>query len=191
MILSALSLQGAFLVLLIPFLREHNVTLTDAFGLKHRWVLAVGLGVLVGCIFLPIGWILQGLSAELMSRLHLAPQQQQVVQTLETDHASAARAVFAVISIVLVPPAEESFFRGILYPWIKRAGYPQLALWGTSLAFAATHLNLMSFLPLTLFAVALAVLYEVTGNLLAPVTAHAAFNAANMVKLYVLDRALS
>ncbi len=191
MILSAFSLQGALLALLFPFLRQHRLGWTEAFGLKNRWGLAIGLGVAVGCIFLPVGWLLQGISGELMLRLHLQPEQQQVVQTLKTDHATAARAVFAVISIVLVPPAEESFFRGILYPWIKRTGFQRLALWGTALAFAAIHTNLMSFLPLTLFAVVLALLYESTDNLLAPIAAHAVFNAGNMVRLYLLESALA
>ena len=93
--------------------------------------------------------------------------------------------------MVLVPPAEESFFRGILYPWIKRAGFPRLALWGTALAFAATHSNLMSFIPLAAFALALTLLYERTGNLLAPIAAHAFFNAANMAKLYFLESTLT
>ncbi len=190
MIISALSLQGAILVLLVPFLREHRTSWNEAFGLKHRWPLAVGLGLILGCLFLPVGSLLQTVSAELMLRLHVKPEQQQVVQTLQTDHAVTARAIFAVISIVLVPPAEETFFRGILYPWIKRLGYRRLALWVTSLAFAATHTNLVSFLPLAVFAVVLTLLYEATGNLLAPITAHAAFNAANMTYLYLIERAL-
>ncbi len=187
MIVSALSLQGAILVLLIPFLREHGVTWREAFGFNNRWVVALGLGILVAGIFLPIGWFLQNVSAELMLRLHLKPEQQQVVQTLQTDHAAAARAVFGVITIALVPAAEESFFRGILYPWIKRAGFPRLALWVSSLLFAAVHLNLMSFIPLALFAFALALVYEATNNLLAPITAHALFNAVNF---YFLEHAL-
>ncbi len=191
MIISALSLQGAVLVLLFSFLHQHHSGWNDAFGLKNCWGIALGLGLATGCIFLPVGWLLQGVSAELMLRLHLQPEQQQVVQTLKTDHAAAARAVFAVISVVLVPPAEESFFRGILYPWVKRSGYPRLALWGTALAFAAIHANLMSFLPLTIFAVVLTLLYESTNNLLAPITAHAVFNAGNMVRLYLLENALA
>lgn len=185
MILSALSLQGAVLALMVPFLRQHQVGWAEAFGLKRRWGLAVVLGLLGGCAFVPIGWMLQGVSAELLTRLDMKREYQQVVQTLLNDHESAGRAIFAVISVVLVPPAEESFFRGVLYPWIKRAGYPQLALWGTSLAFAATHTNLMSFIPLTAFALLLTLLYESTGNLLAPIAAHSAFNAANMVRLFL------
>jgi CAAX protease family protein len=191
MIISALSLQGAALVLVTFFVRDHEMKYPEAFGLKENVWRAVLLGVVVACIFVPIGRILQDASAHVMVLFHLKPEQQQVVQTLQTSNASAARAVFGLITVFLVPPAEEVFFRGILYPWIKQAGFPRFALWGTSLVFAGVHSNMMSFVPLTVLALALAVLYERTGNLLAPITAHAAFNAANLVRLYLLERALS
>jgi membrane protease YdiL (CAAX protease family) len=191
MIISALSLQGAVLLLVRPFLREHQTNWSEGFGLKCRWGQAVVLGIAVGCVFLPVGWLLQDASAELMMRLHVKPEQQQAVQTLQMAHASLGRAVFGFITIVVVPPAEETFFRGILYPWIKQAGYPGLAFWGTSLAFAAIHTNLMSFLPLALFAVTLTFLYERTNNLLAPICAHALFNAANLAKLYILEHTMT
>jgi membrane protease YdiL (CAAX protease family) len=191
MIISALSLQGAVLALITPFVREHQLTWAEAFGLKQKWPLAVLAGIAVGCVFLPVAWLLQELSARLMTQVHVHPEQQQVVQTLQMDHASAGRAIFGLMSILLVPPAEEIFFRGILYAWIRGAGYPRVALWGTALIFAAVHSNLVSFLPLAFFGMALALLYEWTGNLLAPITAHALFNAANLVRLYWLERALS
>jgi CAAX protease family protein len=85
---------------------------------------------------------------------------------------------------VLAPVAEEMLFRGILYPAVKQAGFPRLALWGTALLFAAVHQNLVTFVPLTVLALALAWLYERTDNLWAPITAHAMFNAMNFVILY-------
>jgi len=60
-----------------------------------------------------------------------------------------------------------------------------LALWGTALFFAVSHANLMAFLPLTFFGLVLALLYEATDNLLAPITTHALFNAVNLVMLLV------
>ena len=65
------------------------------------------------------------------------------------------------------------------------AGFPRLALWGTALFFAVSHANLMAFLPLTFFGLVLALLYEATDNLLAPITVHALFNAINLVLLLV------
>ena len=51
--------------------------------------------------------------------------------------------------------------------------------------FAAVHANLPSFLPFVFLALALALLYERTNNLLASILAHSCFNAANAVMLYV------
>jgi membrane protease YdiL (CAAX protease family) len=83
--------------------------------------------------------------------------------------------------------AEEVLFRGILYPAIKQAGHPRVALWGTALLFAAVHMNLVTFLPLAVLALVLTALYERTNNLLAPITAHVLFNALNFVTLLVLQ----
>jgi len=87
----------------------------------------------------------------------------------------------------VVPAAEEMLFRGLLYPWIKKAGFPKLAFWGSSLLFALIHLNLMTFLPLFVLALILTALYEKTNNLLAPITAHTLFNAVNLVMLYISE----
>jgi membrane protease YdiL (CAAX protease family) len=52
--------------------------------------------------------------------------------------------------------------------------------------FASIHLNVVAFVPLVVLAVVLTVLYEKTGNLLAPISAHMAFNAVNLGVLYSL-----
>lgn len=73
--------------------------------------------------------------------------------------------------------AEEALFRGLLQPWL---GY---AL--TSVVFGAIHfVPRREFLPWTLFSIAagflLGGLFIVTGNLVAPVVAHAGINAVNL-----------
>jgi membrane protease YdiL (CAAX protease family) len=90
--------------------------------------------------------------------------------------------------VLLAPVAEEVLFRGILYPAIKQMGRPRLALWGTSLLFAAVHMNVVTFVPLAVLALVLTVLYERTNNLLAPITAHVLFNALNFGMLLVLQQ---
>ena len=62
------------------------------------------------------------------------------------------RIALGIAAIVIAPVFEESLFRGILYPAIKNAGYPTLALVGTSLLFGAIHATLLTFLPLTFLA---------------------------------------
>jgi hypothetical protein len=145
------------------------------------------LGVILACLFLPVAMGLQWLSAQVMvhlPRLQLRPQEQEAVQTLQMAVTWFHRLALGTVTIVLAPAAEEILFRGILYPTIKQAGFPRLAMWGTALLFAAIHLNLATFVPLTILALGLALLYERTDNLLAPITAHALFNAMNFVILY-------
>ena len=89
-------------------------------------------------------------------------------------------------AVVLAPLAEELLFRGILYTLIKQHGRPRLALWGTSLLFGAIHFNLAALPSLCFLGLVFAWLYERTGNLLAPVTAHVLFNAVNFTAV-VLD----
>lgn len=187
MIIAALSLQGAALILIPHFLREQNLSWREAFGFGNNRKQAIMLGVILACVFLPVGMALQWLSAQVMvhlPHLQLRPQEQEAVQTLEMAVTWFNRVALAIVTIIVAPIAEEMLFRGILYPSIKLAGFPRLALWGTALLFAAIHLNLVTFIPLAVLALALTLLYERTDNLLGPITAHALFNAMNFVILY-------
>jgi membrane protease YdiL (CAAX protease family) len=98
---------------------------------------------------------------------------------LETAVSLPTKLVIGFLAIVVAPFVEELVFRGLIYPTLKQNGFPRLALWGTSLLFAAIHDNLMILLPLTFLAVVLTLLYEATDNLLAPMLAHSVFNCVN------------
>src|SRR5207245_370246 len=56
MLIATCSFQGATLVLLPRFLREHQTSWAEAFGLSNRWRHALLHGVIIACLFLPIGW---------------------------------------------------------------------------------------------------------------------------------------
>lgn len=182
-IVAALSFHGVALVLIAFFVREHQMTWNEAFGLDRERNRALLLGVLVAVLFLPLAWGLQWLAGQFMSRLDLELVEQQAIQALRDSASWRGTVVLGLIAIVLAPVAEEILFRGILYPAIKRAGFPRTALWGTSILFAVIHGNLLTLLPLLVLAIALTLLYEATDNLLAPIATHAAFNAANLVML--------
>jgi membrane protease YdiL (CAAX protease family) len=191
MIISALSFQGAAILLVALFLKEHNAGWTSSFGWDRGAAKAILVGVALGLAFLPIGWVLQSLTATLMEHmplLRMKPQEQQAVQTLRMATAFWHKVTLAITTIGLAPVAEELLFRGVLYNWIRKAGFPKFALWGISFVFAAIHLNLLIFLPLFLLSLLLTVLYERTSNLLAPIFAHMAFNAANFGLLHLIEQ---
>jgi membrane protease YdiL (CAAX protease family) len=167
------------------FLWSNQLGWNDGFGLRRRWgraaLIAVGIGVLVTPVVLGLLWISQRLlewcSVDLVTQ---AP-----VEAVRAAPALWQKVVLGLLAVVGAPLLEETFFRGILYPALKQAGFPRLALWGTALFFALSHANLMAFLPLSFFGLVLALLYEATDNLLAPITTHALFNAFNLVLLLV------
>jgi membrane protease YdiL (CAAX protease family) len=190
-VIASLSFQGAGLVLIARFLVEHQITWSEGFGLSNRWRRAVLLGVMVALIFLPVGWALQQASAFVMTHLphfKLQPEEQLPVHVLRLSASWAGRITLGAVAILLAPIAEEILFRGILYPAIKQAGYPQLALWGTVLLFAFVHMNAATFVPLAVLALFLTALYERTDNLIGPIVAHALFNALNFATLLVIEQ---
>jgi len=191
MIIGSLAFQGAGLILISRFLREQKVSWSDGFGFANNWRQAATLGLVVAMIFLPIGWGLQQASALVMTHVPhfpMEPEEQPAVQALRAASAWAPRLALGLVAIFLAPVTEELLFRGIFYPLVKQAGFPRLALWGTSFIFAAIHLNAVTFVPLMTLALVLTLLYERTDNLLAPMTTHAAFNALNFVTLWVTQR---
>ena len=187
MLMAALSFHGAGLILIGRFLREQQTHWTAAFGLAHRWRRAALMGALGALLFLPMGWGLQKVSALVLTHLpHLGLTPKEQLPVTPCGGADVA-GVAGAAAVLLAPVVEETMFRGILYPVIKQAGYPRLAWWGTALLFALVHLNLVTFVPLLVLALLLTELYERTGNLLAPITAHLLFNALNFAALLVLQ----
>jgi hypothetical protein len=180
-IVAAISFQGASVVFVWRFVREHELSWTEAFGLRNAQRRAIALGALAICGFLPLAGLLQRVSLEGLHQLGIEPVAQSAVEALRSAGQGPGLLAFGIITVVVAPLGEELLFRGVLYPAIKHAGFPRLALWGTSVLFAAIHFNLPIFLPLLLLALLLVWLYEQTDNLLAPLTAHALFNAANLV----------
>jgi membrane protease YdiL (CAAX protease family) len=190
-LVASLSFQGAGLILIARFLREHQIRWSEAFGLANHRGRALLLGLLVALIFLPIGWGLQQASVLTMTHLpffKLQPEEQLPVRVLRVTVSWPGRIMLGAAAILLAPVAEEILFRGILYPAVKQAGFPRLALWSTALLFAAVHLNAVTFVPLMVLAIVLTALYERTDNLLAPILAHAVFNALNFITLFLIEQ---
>jgi membrane protease YdiL (CAAX protease family) len=183
-VLGTLSFQGAAWLLILLFLWRHHVGWFTAFGfngprLKRALLTAIAFIVVV----LPVVLLLQFESIHVLEKLGFPSEDQAAVKLL-TDAKSVWTTVYlGVFAVVLAPVAEEFIFRGMLFPFVKQLGFPKLAWFGVSFLFALIHLNAPTFVPLFVFALALTWLYEKTDNLLAPITAHALFNAANLAVL--------
>lgn len=182
--------QGAALIWIALFLFLSNLSWKSAFGLRPKSPFkAIGAGLAVGLLVLPVVWVLQWSSEWGMELIKLKPVAQAAVDELQNGGLNPMEiALFGLFTIVLAPIAEEALFRGILYPTIKQAGHPRWALFGTSVLFGALHMNMATLLPLFFLALVLVYLYESSNSLLTPIATHAMFNAANFFYLIFGDQ---
>lgn len=187
MMVAILSFQGAAIPLIWIFTRQHGIALREGFGLGTGVGHAIMLGATAALGFIPVGLGLQyGIAMLAKELFNIDLTVQDAVTVLRLADSWLDRIALGVFAIVLAPLAEEGLFRGIFYPAIKRLGFPNTALWVTSLVFALIHFNTLSFVPLVVLAIVLVKLYEWTGNLLACIVCHATFNAFNFVMLFIL-----
>ena len=153
----------------VPTRRELGTTLL---AVVVMLVAATGLGAVVSRLFPDVGSVFDGLAAT-----------------------PALLLVLAVVSVLLVAPAEELLFRGAIQGRLRRSFGPVASVVGASALFASVHLvNYTGPLPGVLGFVAvvgavslvLGWLYEHTGNLAAPVLAHGLYNAVLFLAGYVV-----
>ena len=147
--------------------------------------------MLAAVIFFPVGDLLQAASIALVNKFQIKAPPQQAVATLQDATSMASRIYLIVFYVTLGPVAEEILFRGILYPVIRQAGYRRLALWSTSLVYAAIHDNLPIFLPVVALGRGAVWLYERTNILLTPIALHSTFNAMGLIIMYFGDYLVS
>ncbi len=90
-----------------------------------------------------------------------------------------------ILQIILVGPlAEELFFRGFIYRWVReRLSFLKASIL-SSLFFAFLHKTPQEFLALSVLGVALCYLYEKTQNILTPVAFHILHNALTLSLLF-------
>lgn len=86
----------------------------------------------------------------------------------------------AAVAVLAAPIGEELFFRGALYPFLKRWMHRWAAVLLSALLFALAHAFVLGLLPLMLVGIALALAYEWSGDLRVAMVLHAAFNASQL-----------
>lgn len=95
--------------------------------------------------------------------------------------------IYIFLFIVLIGPfCEEVFFRGFLYNSFKNKFGVKVGIIGSSIVFSFLHVDPIGFLPIFLLAIMLAYIYEKTGSLIAPITAHVLHNTVVIVFMLIL-----
>lgn len=154
----------------------------QAFGLGAVSPLELVLGASLGIILhLPAGYL-----GALVERRFPTPPELLRAQLQQLTPSSALLGLGMLLSVaVIVPFAEELFFRGALFGALTRSGPAFVAIWTTSIAFALAHQEPRNWAPLLLVALTLGFLRSLGGSIWSGVALHAAFNAATLSFVFV------
>jgi len=184
-LIATLSFHGPILVMIPFFLRQHHVSWREAFGIGPGLKQTFKLAFLVFIAVLPVAITVQIICVKVIEALGGHPTEQAAV-TLMSDAKSVSTQVYlAFFAIVVAPVAEEFVFRGVLFPVLRQLGFRRFAWFGVSALFALIHVNLPSFVPLFVLALALTWLYEKTDRLLAPIIMHVLFNTFGVIMVFL------
>jgi len=183
-VITTVSLHGVTLVLAHQLLRQHQVCWRDLIGWAGPGLgRALGLALAAG-LFMTLGALLLNKgSAWVLEQVRLEPTEQPTVKLLQLTVGWGQRLAFGLGAIVLAPVVEEILFRGVVFGFLRQVFRGSVAYWASALAFAAIHMNLLTFVPLVFIGLVLAWVYERTGRLVAAMLTHALFNAVNFTLL--------
>jgi hypothetical protein len=153
--------------------------LRDAVGLRPTHPLLPPLGLVLGAAAQVPAEALQRLAARFVPEGEEAARAR--IAMLEPRGVAHAVALALVIAI-LVPLAEEVFFRGAVFGALRRGGRSALAAGViTALGFTASHPDLGLLLPIGAVAALLSALRGLSGSLWPSLAAHVGFNAVTIV----------
>jgi membrane protease YdiL (CAAX protease family) len=167
--------------------RQRGIDWRRAIGLRgNSPAKSVGFGAVFFLAILPPLMIAIVAYSQLCQWMGIKEQAQPIADLLASSDSMAVVVLIVAFALTIAPVFEEFVFRGFAYPVLKERWGAVTALIVVSAIFAAIHLDVSSMGPLFALAIGLGLAYELSGSLLAPITVHALFNAANVAMiLYV------
>jgi membrane protease YdiL (CAAX protease family) len=144
-----------------------------SFGLRlPEWRSALGWTLAVYATF----WV----AAIVVGLVFGEPKEQDIVVDLKAEDSWVVLGGFAIMTCVLAPLAEEFFFRGFLFKVLHERTNVVIAVLVTGVAFGLVHLpsgDWVGVIVLSLFGMALCVLFLMTSSLVPCIMLHAFHNS--------------
>jgi membrane protease YdiL (CAAX protease family) len=140
--------------------------------------------MLAAAIFIlsPIG---QGI-AFIIQHLTGAKPHEPSLLLVSTAQSIPMRIILILMVCCVVPAAEETIFRGLLYRGLRKQWGPVAGMVISSILFSLGHQDILSALPLFVLAMGLAWSVERTGSIVPAVIAHALFNLFPILLLNIM-----
>jgi membrane protease YdiL (CAAX protease family) len=114
------------------------------------------------------------------------PPVQPIVQVFMEEKQTGILLMSTLFAAVFGPVAEEIFFRGFMYPAIRKGLGRFWGMMITSAVFAFLHAHIVGFLPIMALGLLLVYLYEKTGSLVPSMAVHIAHNVSMVTLVFAV-----
>lgn len=152
---------------------------------RRRWA-SVGFALVAYLTFLPLLFCLMVALTVFLRMIHASPAPQPVFTLFLSETRSSVLGWLLVLVAVVGPIAEEVFFRGLVYRWLRVRWGVLRALFFSALLFALLHTDAVAFVPIFALGLLFGWVYEQTGTLVAPVAIHILHNGGMMTIVFLL-----
>lgn len=145
-------------------------------------------GIVQGLVQGPLVFLLVSFGGILVELFHpLEDDVQPFTQMILEAGAPVEIAILCFFGVVLAPLSEELYFRGLLFPVLRKHIGLRGGILISGFIFGLMHFDPLRLLPLALGGMALAWLYQKTGSLYSAITAHGVWNGL-MLLILLLTR---
>lgn len=138
-----------------------------------------GLGILFGVMIINL---ILGLF--LIYYFDYKPAEQIVIQYLLKTPDIWLFIGYTILIVLIAPIAEETFFRGLVYPYLRNKFGVKIAYFLSALFFGIMHQNAWALLGIFIAGFGLAYLFEKSGSLFTCILAHMVWNGVTILLIY-------
>ena len=123
---------------------------------------------------------------KVVSAMGFEPEPQPVFSIFLFEPRRVVMICLLLLAALAGPVAEEIFFRGLLYGWLRRRIGIGRALLLTGFLFPCLHTDAVSFAPIFALGLLFGWVYEKTGSLAAPAAIHVLHNAGMLYAAFLI-----
>ncbi len=176
------------------FLKKTEGSAEQALGFNRsiHWKEEIAIGLKAYLAILPVFLGAVGILLAITSLFGYEPPSHPLVGIfIQEEHRMSWLVGYSLfLACILGPIIEEIFFRGFLYPVIRKKAGVAIASAVTALLFALTHENTFAIIPIFVLGLILAYLYEKRGNLIACTTLHMLHNTIFIFYFFLVKQIL-
>lgn len=132
--------------------------------------------------------MLMGAIVSWFSPIEIKPQ--PIAEIIVTAKTKWEMAIPFIVASLFAPVSEELYFRGFLYPTLRRKIGAGWGLIVTSLIFGGLHFDLVRMIPLTFGGIWLNWLYEKSGSIYTSIVAHSVWNTIMTLLIFWIPQVI-